>query len=146
MGPEGLEPSPTRLRAGYAAANTSIPYVCFVALSRDSNLLVYRRRNSPVAIGPDGVEPSSGPYKEPALTIELRAAARLRSVRPEGFEPPPCRLKVCCAAVTPRPHEWSGVCVSVAVAASQVSHVGFRVAREGVEPSFPPYQDGVLNR
>ena len=26
------------------------------------------------------------------------------SVGPEGFEPPPCRLKVCCAAVTPRPH------------------------------------------
>jgi len=25
MGPDGLEPSPTRLRAGYAAANTSIP-------------------------------------------------------------------------------------------------------------------------
>ena len=25
VGPDGLEPSPTRLRAGYAAANTSIP-------------------------------------------------------------------------------------------------------------------------
>src|SRR5665213_1095034 len=47
-----------------------------------------------------GVEPSSGPYKEPALTVELQAQ---RSVGPEGFEPPPGRLKVCCAAVTPRP-------------------------------------------
>ena len=87
-------------------------------------------------VGPDGVEPSSGPYKEPALTIELRAS--IPSVGPEGsnrarlpqgrraqggsFErisdyrtpplssligrrwtllPPPYRLKVCCAAVTP---------------------------------------------
>src|SRR5665213_4446734 len=47
-----------------------------------------------------GVEPSSGPYKEPALTVELQAQ---RTLGPEGFEPPPGRLKVCYAAVTPRP-------------------------------------------
>ena len=47
--PEGLEPSPRWLRARYAAANTWIPF------------------------GPEGVEPSSGPYKEPALAVELRA-------------------------------------------------------------------------
>ena len=90
-------------------------------------------------VGPDGVEPSSGPYKEPALTIELRAPAsaglstsacsvlhsitvsleaaagtnRLSGgVRPEGVEPSSCRLKVCCVTVTPRPPMWSGVSVS----------------------------------
>ena len=64
VGLEGLEPSPARLRAGDAATNTSIPF-CFC-----------------VSIGPDGVEPSSGPYKEPALTIELQAS--IQSVGPEG--------------------------------------------------------------
>ena len=39
-------------------------------------------------------------------------------MRPEGFEPPPCRLKVCCAAVTPRPRIRSGVCVSIVAKAS----------------------------
>lgn len=48
----------------------------------------------------DGVEPSSGSYKEPALTTELHAEATL--------------------------FELSAI------------------AREGVEPSFPPYQSGVL--
>ncbi len=59
------------------------------------------------SFGPDGVEPSSGSYKEPALTIELRAGGSRESVRPEGFEPPPCELKARCAAVTPRPCDWS---------------------------------------
>ncbi len=59
VGSEGLEPSPVRLRAGCAAANTSIPYYLFS-----------------FSVGPDGVEPSSCPYKEPALTIELRAVGR----------------------------------------------------------------------
>jgi hypothetical protein len=76
VGPEGLEPSPRWLRARYAADNTWIPF------------------------GPEGVEPSSGPYKEPALTVELRAK---RSIGPEGVEPPPYRLKGGYAAFTPRP-------------------------------------------
>lgn len=50
----------------------------------------------------DGVEPSSGTYKEPALTTELHAGTSEPNV--------------------------------------------FAIAREGVEPSFPPYQSGVLNR
>ena len=33
-----------------------------------------------------------------------------KQVRPEGFEPPPCRLKVCCATVTPRPRLKAAVC------------------------------------
>ena len=28
---------------------------------------------APIPLGPEGVEPSSGPYKEPALAVELRA-------------------------------------------------------------------------
>src|SRR5437870_12573942 len=93
VGRKGLEPSPRWLRARYAAANTWIPF----------------------GLGPEGIEPSSGPYKEPALTIELRAGpphpplcpcARGRggmTLGPEGFEPTPCRLKGGYAAVTPRP-------------------------------------------
>ncbi len=125
MGPDELEPSPTRLRAaghptaaqprvGSAAANTSIRCVCHL-------------------IRPDGIEPSSGPYKEPALTVELQAYVSWRSMGPEGFEPPPCEFfhsthngstgiisrfhyrapircqigKARCAAVTPRPQIWS---------------------------------------
>ena len=47
--------------------------------------------------GPEGVEPSSGPYKEPALVVELRAigAGTRRTT--------PCRLKGGYAAITPRP-------------------------------------------
>lgn len=138
LGPEGLEPSPVRLRAGCAAANTSIPFrydlfgraspdVCrwFLIARRVSGAFVrsvpakavlttqpsvhtlssrsFRTRPSTayltgsqlirtalprlsrhclyvavfiliLSVGPDGFEPSSCPYKEPALTIELRAA------------------------------------------------------------------------
>jgi hypothetical protein len=42
-----------------------------------------------------------GPYKDPALTTELRAE---NPVGPEGVEPSPGRLKAGCAAITPRPH------------------------------------------
>jgi hypothetical protein len=61
---------------------------------------------------------------------------------PEGFEPPPDRLKVCCAAVTPRPRmrTWrrlfkSSCSIMLSVCA---------IARDGVEPSLPPYQNDVL--
>ena len=87
----------------------------------------------PFQVGPDGIEPSSGPYKEPALTVELQACGSWRSLGPEGFEPPPREFfhsvlstlmvafaihgtespirdlneKARCAAVTPRPRVWS---------------------------------------
>lgn len=61
MGSEGLEPSPTWLRARHAAASTLIPHLCF---------LLFRSART---MGAEGVEPSSGPYKRPALTVELRA-------------------------------------------------------------------------
>ena len=53
VGPEGLEPSPTRLRAGNAAANTLI--LCFMLARWELN-------------------PRPGAYKAPALTAELRAS------------------------------------------------------------------------
>src|SRR5437899_11804077 len=56
------------------------------------------------SFGPEGVEPSSGPYKEPALAVELRAKL---TVGPEGVEPTPCRLKGGYAAITPRPQRSS---------------------------------------
>ncbi len=56
-------------------------------------------------MGSDGIEPSSAPYHH--LPLIRRRLSPLSyepnyQVRPEGFEPPPCRLKACCAAVTPR--------------------------------------------
>ena len=59
-------------------------------------------------IGPEGVEPSTGPYKEPALAVELRAITADGPVGPEGLEPPPYRLKGGYAAVTPRPQKGRG--------------------------------------
>ena len=53
VGPEGLEPSPARLRAGDAAANTLVPSI--ESARRESN-------------------PRLGAYKAPALTAELRAS------------------------------------------------------------------------
>ena len=53
VGPEGLEPSPARLRAGNAAANTLILY--FMLARWELN-------------------PRPGAYKTPALTAELRAS------------------------------------------------------------------------
>jgi hypothetical protein len=54
VGPEGLEPSPTRLRAGNAAANTLI--LCFMLARWELN-------------------PRPASYKDAALTAELRASA-----------------------------------------------------------------------
>ena len=54
VGPEGLEPSPARLRAGNAAANTLI--LCFMLARWELN-------------------PRPASYKDAALTAELRASA-----------------------------------------------------------------------
>ena len=85
--------------------------------------------------------PRPASYKDAALTTELHAEI-LRSV---GFEPTPAWLKARDAAITPRPHLRSGVCVSIDVASFHSPRVRNQIAREGVEPSFPPYQSGVLN-
>ena len=53
VGPEGLEPSPARLRAGNAAANTLI--LCFMLARWELN-------------------PRPASYKDAALTAELRAS------------------------------------------------------------------------
>ena len=68
-------------------------------------------------------------------------------MRPEEFEPSLFGLKDRCAAVTPRPRVGRGYPFQT----MQLDHVSLdefsiEVAREGVEPSSPPYQDGVLNR
>ena len=76
------------------------------------------------SIGSEGVEPSSSPYKEPALTVELRAVQFSESISvvgPEGIEPSPARLKVCCAAVTPRPRNRSEAGVSIVVSSFRFS-------------------------
>jgi hypothetical protein len=83
MGPEGLEPSPNRLRAGRSAARTSIPI-------RSAS----RPRRSRTFVARLSAECSS---------VELQAARLFLAVGPEGFEPPPPGLKGRCAAVTPQP-------------------------------------------
>jgi hypothetical protein len=82
VGPEGLEPSPAWVRTRDAAANTSIPFFCFQSARRELN-------------------PRPAPYKDAALTVELRASES----RAGGNRTHSGRLKVCCAAFTPRPHE-----------------------------------------
>ena len=90
-GTRGTRTLTCRLRARYAAANTLIP-------------CLFRS----VAVGAEGIEPSTWSYKRPALTAELRASSR---VGPEGLEPSPCRIKspVCCRYTTTPMR--SGVCV-----------------------------------
>ena len=63
VGSEGLEPSPTWLRARHAASNTLIPFRLFLLVA--SLLAQSARRES---------NPRPGPYKRPALTTELRAS------------------------------------------------------------------------
>lgn len=70
--------------------------------------LTLRSRVSPlIAVGSDGFEPSSGPYKEPALTIELRAQSphRLGGVgwsEVGGIRTPTVQIKslLCCRYTT----------------------------------------------
>ena len=97
VGSLGLEPRPARLRAGDAAANTSIPFVCF-------------------------------------------------SVRPVGFEPTPTRVKTGDAAVTPRPQNWSGVCVSSGMSSTSFFLLVVEVVRGGVEPATGDLSDRHAHR
>ena len=71
-------------------------------------LALIRSRLSPLSYGPPA---SAGTSASGILDSQFRIRCHSKlpqrlsgGVRPEGFEPPPCRLKVCCAAVTPRPH------------------------------------------
>ena len=84
VGSEGLEPSPTWLRARHAASNTLIPF-CF------SNFCAHNRR---------------GGNRTLDLVLKrdlLSPLSYAPSVGPKGLEPSLAELKVRCAAVTPRP-------------------------------------------
>jgi hypothetical protein len=109
VGPEGLEPSPNRLRAGRSAARTSVP---IGLASRPGRSRTFAARLSaecsPVELqaasvcfsrgsAPGELNPSSLADKASALTVERGAMG------PEGFEPPPTGLKGRHAAATPRP-------------------------------------------
>ena len=67
-------------------------------------------------------------------------------MRPEGFGPSPARLKICCAAITPRPRTLA--VVSFDWTANHHLRVSpsssLPIARDGVEPPLPPYQSDVL--
>ena len=77
VGPVGLEPTPTRLRAGNAAANTLVPSTSRHRSRRGgSRTLDLRLIRTPLS------QLSYAPVR----------------VGPEGIEPTPCGLKVRCAA------------------------------------------------
>ena len=109
MGPEGLEPSPNRLRAGRSAARTSVPIGIASRPGRSrTSAARLSAACSPVELqavavrfsrwsAPGELNPSSLAYKASALAVELGAMG------PEGFEPPPTGLKGRHAAATPRP-------------------------------------------
>src|SRR4051812_28002086 len=88
VGPEGLEPSPARLRAGGAAANTWVP------------------ASTTESVGSGGLEPPSPVYRPGALPLSYRPSPLRASMGSEGLEPPPSGLKVRRAAVTPRPRRF----------------------------------------
>ena len=128
VGSEGLEPSPTWLRARHAAANTLIPCSCFASCcfsarnrrggNRTLDLVLIRDLLSPLSYAP--------------------------AVGPEGFEPSPARLKVCCAAVTPRPQVWSGRMRLSSRGLRHVLSLLCSVVRGGVEPPPATYQIAML--
>ncbi len=90
VGSVGIEPTSAGLRVRCITLSATIPFVLSSKSAwKDSNL-----------------RPSS--YKDAARTIELYA----EQVRPVGFEPTLCGLKVRCATATPQPHEWLWLCVS----------------------------------
>ena len=76
MDPEGLEPSPVRLRAGYAAANTSDPIHSL--LSRPS---VYSLFPIPYLLGSRGVEPRGPLYKNGCQTLDNASLVALKFAR-----------------------------------------------------------------
>ena len=136
MGSDGLEPSPARVRTGCAAANTLIP--CCLLSRRSAR----RESNPRLALIRSLLSPLS---YEPSVRSES-----ITSVGPEGIEPSPARLKVCCAAFTPRPRNRSEAGVSN-VASFHISFVNAEwpgpprfAAVPGVEPPLPPYQSDML--
>ena len=130
VGSERLELSPARVRTGCAAANTLIP-CC--RLSRRS---ARRESNPRLALIRSLLSPLS---YEPSVRTES-----ITSVGPEGIEPSPARLKVCCAAFTPRPRNLiRAVRFNRSVVISHLLRQS-AVARGGVEPPLPPYQSDML--
>ena len=109
VGPEGLEPSPNRLRAGRSAARTSVPIGVASRPGRSrTSAARLSAECSPVELqavsvpscrwsAPGELNPSSFAYKASALPLSEAP------VGPEGFEPPPTGLKGRHAAATPRP-------------------------------------------
>src|SRR6516225_9139992 len=89
-------------------------------------------------IGPEGVEPSSGPYKEPALGVELRAKL---TVGPEGVEPTPYRLKGGYAAITPRPFGSNRTYRFQRVSTNHDFFLSCQVVRGGIAPATGDVSD-----
>jgi hypothetical protein len=133
VGPEGLEPSPGRVRTGSAGANTLIPSVVFRFAARH--------------VGAEGVEPSSCPYKRPALTVELRAAVSGAG----GTRTPTCRIKSperCRYTTTPelldRAYRFGSLDASHRRSHVEFSLLGREIVRAGIEPAPATYQVTML--
>ena len=70
------------------------------------------------SVGPDGVEPSSCPYKEPALTIELRAVGLVSLNEVGGIRTLAVQIKslLCCRYTTTSCEMWVSVSIDAASA------------------------------
>ena len=110
LGSEGLEPSPTWLRARNAAANTSIPF----SNQNDRKSQTLSCQEPVVGSRRDGIRTrASRLIRTPLLPLsytlnltgidQLLVACPQTGVGPEGLEPSPCGLKDRCAAITPQP-------------------------------------------
>ena len=129
VGPDGLEPSPARLRAECAAANTSIP----------------RTMTNDEIPNDERMSNDECPKAKPSLLHFLRHWVFRHSSFPNGaggIRTPAVRVKssLCCRYTT-TPDE--GVAAFESLFALHVDLLR-SIARDGVEPSLSPYQNDVL--
>ena len=77
------------------------------------------------SVGPDGFEPSSCPYKEPALTIELRAVGLVSLNEVGGIRTLAVQIKslLCCRYTTTSCEMWVSVSIDAASACQSPSIV-----------------------
>ena len=81
------------------------------------------------SVCPDGFEPSSCPYKEPALTIELRAVGLVLLNEVGGIRTLAVQIKslLCCRYTTTSCEAWVSVSIDAASACQSPSIVFVKI-------------------
>ncbi len=100
------------------------------------------------------VAPVSVAARMPSLCLlsssSLKSQVSRLVVRPVGFEPTPTWLKARDAAVTPRPHSWSGISVCSTTQSTSCDSCWFVLIREKLHSSGSPgnrtQHDSVISR